>query len=238
MFTYPIGFNARDNYNDPLDPYSNNVKLYLKGDGANNSTTIVDSSPLSQNVQRSGDTKIRTDQSKYGGSSIYIDGSFDYLQIAETRGSTCFTVECWVYPLNFNGQTNDQNLIAFGDSSGNNIRQTLGPTNTGQLRAYLYNEQYAPTSFSILGGTLSLNTWNHIALTSVGTLNSEISIFANGVKSSANGNIYPNNPILFIGAYPGASTGMSFYIDSLRVTRDVVRYTANFNPETDTYLAY
>ena len=61
----------------PPDPDFANVSLLLHGDGTNGSTTIVDSSSSSKTVTAVGDAQISTAQSKFGGSSIYFDGTGD-----------------------------------------------------------------------------------------------------------------------------------------------------------------
>ena len=62
------------------DPYRSQVSLLLHGDGANGSTTIVDSSPSPKTVTAVGNAQISTTQSKFGGSSLAFDGAGDYLE--------------------------------------------------------------------------------------------------------------------------------------------------------------
>jgi hypothetical protein len=71
-------------------------------DGADNSTTFTDSSPTAHTVTRSGDAKISTTQSQFGGASAYFDGTGDYLTVANSEafnfGSGDFTIDCWIRP--------------------------------------------------------------------------------------------------------------------------------------------
>jgi len=82
------------------DPYVNNVSLMLSMDGANNSTTFIDSSQNALAVTAVADAKISTAQSKFGGSAAYFDGTGDYLTVASNAaiafGLGDFTIECWV----------------------------------------------------------------------------------------------------------------------------------------------
>ena len=104
MFTFPVGTNwIQQNQNQ--DPFANNVVLFLKGNGANGSTNIIDSSPNPKTISVFGDTQISTAQSKYGGSSIVFDGVGDYLEVtpltAFNFGTGDFTIESWIR-LNLN----------------------------------------------------------------------------------------------------------------------------------------
>ena len=85
----------------PTDPNFADVSLLLHGDGANNSTTFTDSSSNNFTLSRVGDVKISTTESKFGGSSIFFDGTGDYLTLANNSDFNFpndFTVEAWVYP--------------------------------------------------------------------------------------------------------------------------------------------
>jgi hypothetical protein len=82
-----------------VDPFSANVSLMLHFDGANGSTTFVDSSPNNFTVTRAGDAVISTAQSRFGGSSVVFDGDSDYLSAgfndAFAFGTSDFTIEVW-----------------------------------------------------------------------------------------------------------------------------------------------
>lgn len=223
------------------DPYLNNVVLHLKGDGANNSTNIVDSSPTPKSITRFGDTKISTAQSKYGGSSLYFDGNGDSLRLNSNVdfdfGSGNFTVEGWIYPLSFVGDIR-ASIIEYsnGTALNSNYSFLLRVTNTGQS---LFRTIVGTTVYGDFAGTFSLNQWNYFAFVRNGV---NCLVFINGIlvftfnmgSSSIN---TPDNRVLEIGANQGLYY-LNAYIDSLRITKGVARYTANFNPETDTYLAY
>jgi hypothetical protein len=84
-----------------VDEYFDNVSLLLHGDGTNGSTTIIDSSPSPKTVTAVGNAQISTAQSKFGGASILLDGSFDYLSVATSAdlgfGTGDFTIETWFW---------------------------------------------------------------------------------------------------------------------------------------------
>ena len=77
--------------------------MLLHFDGANNSTVFTDSSPFNQTVSVvTGTPKISTDISKFGGSSLYLDGSSS-IKIPDNAnlnlGTGVFTIEFWFYLL-------------------------------------------------------------------------------------------------------------------------------------------
>jgi len=220
----------------PTDPDFANVSLLLHGDGTNGSTTIIDSSPTPKTVTAVGNAQISTTQSKFGGASMYLDGSGDYLSIPDDTslhlGSDNFTFEFWTY-LNSTtapfinkqvpGQTGPRYFYFY--LSGGSL--SLWATSNGSTWDVSENFAFGNTA-------LSTGQWYHIALVRNGT---EIAAYVNGIKSpntittSAainDGNTGPliiGADILF-GAYQNA------YIDDLRITKGVARYTSNFTPPT------
>ena len=85
----------------PTDEYFGDVSLLLYGDGTNGSTAIVDSSSNNHTVTAYDNAQISTAQSKFGGASMYFDGSGDYLasSVSDTLslGTSDFTIECWAW---------------------------------------------------------------------------------------------------------------------------------------------
>jgi hypothetical protein len=208
------------------DPFWGNTILFLKGDGENNSINIIDSSPNPRTIVRVGDTKISTTQSKYGGSSIFFDGSGDLLQINHNDfnfGSNNFTIEFWIYPVN------STYFIGKGDAAtASGSMFSFAP---GQGASIYYNGgSSASPAISFL-----LNQWQHIAIVRNGT---SYKTYRNGVEIGsatlpAGASLNTVSSPLQFGGYAGSF--INAYFDSIRVT-NVARYTTNFNHETDTYL--
>jgi hypothetical protein len=228
-----------------VDPYWDNVVLYLKGDGANNSTDIIDSSPNTKTISRFNDTKISTTQSKYGGSSIYFDGNGDYLSAGTNAlfqlGNDDFTIECWFFnswsgTYQFSGRICGTYFFSEIDLGWALSVNRTSPANAINLS--VGNSVYS------VSGYLALNQWHYIAVT---RHSSALRMFLNGVLQQTNtvsfNDTYSNNLIIGSGndrilVDPVGTLDLQGYIDSLRITNGIARYTANFNPETDTYLAY
>ena len=214
------------------DPYYNNVSLLLHGDGTNGSTTIVDSSPSPKTVTAFGDTQISTAQSKFGGSSIAFDGSGDYFEIASDAslalGAT-FTIEMWYY-LNTTASRHTFISQAFTEAfngAGSISIYTEGATYPAQLRVSFGG------SLTIGSISVAATTWTHLAVVCD---NGTLSVFMDGQYAA--GPTYDarhthSTQPLFSGRlsqYAGYDT--NGYIDDLRITKGVARYTSTFTPPT------
>lgn len=215
------------------DPYRSQVSLLLHGDGTNGSTTIVDSSPTPKTVTAVGNAQISTAQSKFGGSSLAFDGTGDS---AETEilndfafGSGDFTIECWVW---FNSITANTTIMRMDSGSGYNGILFGHGTNLG---CYVTSAGagWDLVSNQPLTGATGLNAWHHVALTrSSNTFRG----FVNGSQTfsvTSSLSIYQPNPMVRIGsANPNGAIAMNGYIDDLRITKGVARYTSNFTKPT------
>jgi hypothetical protein len=215
------------------DPHWNNVVLYLKGDGADGSTNIIDSSNSNKTIIRNGNPTISTTQSKYGGSSISnIPASSSLL--VETSSDfdftgTDYTIELWCYPTGLSSYQ-----CIFTNTTQANNGMILYTSGLNNLRLWIANQVVELASIS------GNNQWYHIALVGQNSTNAH-KIYVNGILKLTNTKIMNagTSTPFYVGRTP-LTTLYRFpaYIDSLRVTKGVARYTANFNPETDTYLAY
>ena len=209
------------------DPNYSNVSLLLNGNGTNGSTTFTDSSNNSHTVTANGNAQISTTQSKFGGASMYFDGSGDYLSLASSSdfefSTGDFTVEFWYYHIS----GNDRGLFAnnSGASVGVNFLVGVG----GPFRIYngtsannLYDFSASPTA----------NTWQHLAVVrNSGTL----TLYVNGISSGStnwSGVNAGNTATFSVGSAFGNARYANGFIDDLRITKGVARYTANFTPPT------
>jgi hypothetical protein len=207
----------------PVDPFRSQVSLLLHGDGANGSTTITDSSPSPKTVIAVGNAQISTAQSKFGGSSIAFDGSGDYLTLpAGTSlafGTGNFTVETWVYPV--------VSPVTYYLIDARNAAQT----NAWALIKNGFSVEWFAGGASFTGFALNeTNTWVHVAVSREGT---SLRFFKDGVltHTSTDSTNYSVSPtISYIASRFNATEQLNGYIDDLRITKGVARYTANFTP--------
>jgi hypothetical protein len=179
-------------------------------------------------LQTVGDAQISTSVYKYGTGSMKFDGTGDYLigepNLTGVFGTGNFTIEAWVYTT-----------ASSGTQCVFDTRFTDASTAGCFFGLYSSNAVLFYTSATVLtGGTVTANTWNHIAAVRSGTT---VTVYLNGtsVASGTRSNNFTQNNVL-IGASFGvtSSTPNNFfgYIDDLRVTKGYARYTANFTPPT------
>jgi hypothetical protein len=212
-----------------------NVSLLLHGDGTNGSTTITDSSPTPKTVTAFGDAQISTAQSKFGGASIAFDGAGDYLSagIAEDwtflHDGTAFTVEAFVRGNVFSGNQVIASTIINSSSVG-----IFLSVNSGKA---FFRLARGTGSFALsleADTVLSADTWHHLAF--VLTAEGLGAVYVNGTleESGTPSSLSPLSPTntLSIGANTNNTLFFNGYIDELRITKGVARYTANFTPPT------
>lgn len=204
--------------------------LMLHGDGSDASTTFTDDSGNAHTFTATGNAQIDTAQSKFGGASMLFDGTGDYLAgNADTDfsfGTGDFTIDFWV---RMNGTSGERAVYSLDASS--NVSFDIYFSGAAPIFATNGTDR-------ITGGALSNTTWYHIALTRSGN---DHRLFVDGVQvgstyTAANTYGAPNSGYPRIGsnsfgdAFPG-------WIDELRVSKGIARWTATFGPPTEAYTA-
>lgn len=196
-----------------------------------------------------GNAQISTAQSKFGGSSLVLDGSGDYISapyetaIGKWNQATGFTLEYWIRLNSLSGTSYpDGGTHEFPSSYGNhnptnNVNYwSFGPVDNGNVVFFYYTGGKVTTQTT--GITLSTNTWYHLAFVYDGGTNS-YKIFVNGVQrasASVSGTPQFNSgiPVVF-GAAGQVTQYLNGYIDEVRVS-NIPRYTANFTPQTAAFV--
>lgn len=216
-------------FTPPTTPLQSDSRTLLM---ISNQPAIVDQS-MSFNVETIGDAKVSTAVSKFGGTSMYFDGTGDYILTSSTITNPAaafstgdFTIEFWFYAL-----SNASTMQLFDT-------RPSGTATTSQYVAITYlsgslNYYTAGLNPAISGGVVSANAWHHVAVTRSGT---STRLFVDGAQVGSTytdsqnylGGI--NRPII---GCDGNSVGTSLfngYIDDLRITKGRARYTAAFTP--------
>ncbi len=223
------------------------AKLLLHADGPDGSTAFTDSSASNHPLTAYGNSQIDTAQSKFGGASGLFDGTGDYLSAPDSAdwnfGTGDFTIDCWV---RFNSLPANN-----GDTQAIYAQWYSGEPDYSYISFYLINvagnlqwQMYGVNGgVGYFGGmragadnTLAINTWYHIAYVShSGTT----LVYRDGVVvgGSIETNPYPNIAApLTIGRIDQPSSYFDGWIDELRISKGIARWTENFTPPSSSYL--
>jgi hypothetical protein len=155
---------------------------------------------------------------KWGGGSISFDGTGDWL-IAPSNNLASFetgdfSVEMWVYPTSVGGGT--ERFIFDTRATGTDAGLAIYLSTTGVLSITSSNAVRATA------GTVSANTWSHIAVTRAsGTLTAYVNGTAGTPASYTSSITCPGR--IRVGVKTDDSTPYVGYIDDLRITKGYAR---------------
>jgi len=235
---------------NPFNGYINDVRI-IKGTGIYSGTTItVPTAPLTavtntklllnytngaifdnamiNDLQTGGNAQISTSVVKFGTGSMYFDGSGDFLRFPKLGtldfGTGNFTIEMWVNP--------SANQVSYGQLLNK------GPTEIFQLNfipASTTLSFYAGSFLIIASSSLTIGAWTHVALV---RNNGVVTLYQGGV--SVGSVAYTTNVTDDYG-HIGCNVSRSEYfyygyLDDIRITKGVARYTTTFTPPTAAFL--
>ena len=209
---YP--FTSNSNY---IAAYPPNTQFLISSTNAG----IIDSTQKN-NLIPVGSAQLSSTVSKFGGTSMFFNGTTDYLSSPTNdffrMGTGNFTIEFWAY------------WNAVSGTIPGNVLHTVTSGTTG-LSIYIISNRIALSRYNVADDLAAVSTettgsWNHYAIT---RNNSIAYIFKNGVLLGS-GSVTTNYVQSGLQIGLGAGSAVSGYIDELRVTKDLARYTASFTP--------
>jgi hypothetical protein len=194
-------------------------------------------------ITASGNTNHSTTQQKIGATSIRFDGNGDYLDLDWHTdfqfGTNSFTLECWLYMDGIGVNDSIMSSAPNWDISGG-TSWVFDVLANNHLRIHLKDTPTGYTGEST--ASMTATTWHHVAFVKNGTSGK---LYLDGVGSSA---IDMSSWTAFDMSSPekfrigraghgGASSNsdLTGYIDELRVSKGVARYTSNFIPSTTAF---
>jgi hypothetical protein len=190
-----------------------------------------------------GNAQISTTQSKFGGSSMYFDGTGDFANTAPTInlefGSGDFTIEGWIYP------TVTTRMALYHGSSGTDWSIGIDY----QSQKFCIWASSNGTTWNLInadgGGngigtiTIATNTWTHVAFVRSGTtwqtyINGTRDLNLTGISGSIVNRATSAKSIAkwWFSTGSGVPGVWNGYIQDFRITKGVARYTANFTAPT------
>lgn len=217
-------------YNFYADPYASNVSLHLNGEN------LVDLSTAAKTITNNN-VLVSDAQSKYQNSSLYfLRTNPSYLSVANHADLNIstgdWTVEFWVYPVSFSSLDTFVSLNT-GTTTNGFTQLRIDVASNGAM--YMLCASAVSTWISIATsaiGTLSTGSWQHIAAVRSGN---NFTLYVNGISkltyTSASSLYNFSGPTIIGAVIANTSTvydPITSYIDNLKITKGVARYTSTF----------
>jgi len=213
-----------------IDEYTK-LMLHMDGD-------LSDSSDSNHTVSTAGDPTFDSVIKKFGSSSLYFDGSGDYLSIPDSNdwylGASDFTIDCWVYLGN--GATVPI-YSQLGNVSSNNHRVMFGYW--GGKWNFFTSTTTTQINITVTDSAPATSEWIHVAVVRSGE---DFMFFKGGTQigtTQTDARAVPNNTgsarigaVRIGGSFPVVINGR---IDELRISKGTARWTSNFTPPSGEY---
>ena len=175
--------------------------------------------------------QITTAVKKFGTGSVEFNGTSDYLNIPYKSqwdlSSDDFTIEAWAYADTLGSYNSIVGQWPNGGGSNSNsfVLETVG----SEMRFYFCSG--TNVAYNSLGA-ISTGSWDHWAVTREGTT---LRGFKNGTLVFTNASFGGMNNApsdITVGGNVAGAGYWDGYIDDLRITKGVARYTSNFTAPT------
>jgi hypothetical protein len=188
-------------------------------------------------------------QSKWGGYSAYFDGSDDTLAVAASADwsftTAPFTVEAWVYIAANSGLSNGgvRYAMVFSCVANNGFALGITGSSTTTGTGLYWEDKYGGASISgSWVASLSQGAWHHVCACRSGAtvyLGLDGTVSATSVTGGAERNM-GGSVTAYIGGQPisGYKHSLSGYIDDVRITKGLARYTADYTVPDAPFAAY
>ena len=185
-------------------------------------------------LTKAGNTTASNTQRKFTTSSaMYFDGTGDYLSFSNSTdfdiaGDLSWTIEGWWY---WNSNSGEQVLIE-KFTGGTGPGWTLYKLNGGPIGFY----SGSSGAFSNAIHTVTTGQWYHVALSRDATTD-RTRAFVDGVLKVDSTYSIGNNSSgnLYIGTRNGSGSYMNGYVQDVRFTKGLARYTSSFTPPSSEF---
>lgn len=216
-----------------IDSY---VKLLLHCDGADGSTTFEDKSPSPHIITAFGAAQVDTAQSVFGGAALLIPGGSGNFLSADDSPDWCYGTDNYTVDLRLR---RNGNQVDYGGVIG----QWSGSAAFASWVMYFMSDNKLHIG---INGTLDVivstdiisnATWHHIAL--VRDAATSTKLYLDGVQTGStyaiNYDMVDGNLPLLIGRPSNANIEMVGWLDEIRISKGIARWSAPFTPPSAAY---
>ncbi len=211
------------------------VTALFNFDGSDGDTTGsgLDASNKNLTVSYSSGDELSATQKKFGATSLYVA---DNVTLSSSDGFNMgtgdFTIEAWYYFTSFSNSFGHYDQWAGSSTGAGNVQMWNSTSAQGKIKWY-YNGSSNFTSST----TMSTGQWYHVAyVRESGTLK----MYFNGTVDSntqSYSSQFGKTGTVYLGdQHAGGGGAPQYYIDDLRVTKGLARYTSNFTAPTTAHL--
>lgn len=199
----------------PADPFFNQVTYLLHFDGVHGSSVFTNVKPAP--VTQINGAALSTVNKRFGTASLWT-GSIKGASLGSPDFTGAFTVEFWLYPSAASGFQG-----IYGGATGQLV--------TGYKDANTFAVGTAGVGWNVFttGAKPTPLQWSHIAVQRDGS--NLVSLYLNGTKV-ASGTVTQAWPA---GSYMLQAQGNTSYMDEVRITKGVARYSENFTPPSSPF---
>ena len=212
------------------------VTAMFNFDGSDGDTTTsgLDASNKNLTVSYSSGDELSTTQKKFGATSLYVA---DNVTLSSSDGFNMgtgdFTIEAWYYFTSFSNSFGHYDQWNGSSTGSGNVQMWNSTSAQGKIKWY-----YDGSSNFTSSTTMSTGQWYHVAyVRESGTLK----IYFNGTVDSntqSYSSQFGKTGTVYLGdQHSGGGSAPQYYIDDLRVTKGLARYTSNFTAPTTAHLS-
>jgi len=207
------------------------TKLLIQSNTVDESIMFKDNSDSTHVIAVTGDVHHEIDQHKFRTTSIYFGGTGDYLSVQDhvdlDLSSGSWSIDFWIHPTD----TGNMGFIGKSEGGGSMAGWYLSRPSGGGINVYSDN-------VVVLTGitAVPVDTWTHIAVVYDGT---DLKLYFNGIIDVTETSVTINthsNPVTVGRLGPGyTSSDMEGYLDEIRISTGIVRWSEDFTPPTISY---
>jgi hypothetical protein len=219
------------------DKFFGNVELLCGFEGSDGATSYTEESN-SRAATFVGNAQIDTAQSRFGSSSLLLDGTGDLVSFADSAdfslSNNPFTIECAVR-FAITPDATSRNWVTHYDAASSQ-RAWIWRYSASRLQ-FLYSSDGISATSLVTNWFPAASVWYHCAVSRAGA---DLRFFVDGALMATHNigtaSIHNSSTAIRIGAENATPANFwNGWIDEVRITVGVARYTAAFTPPRGPY---